>query len=98
MLLADEGTMPKMDGLYLGLLLSRICHILGAIILVGGLFYIRTVISPANAPPGSGPVDQYFGGPRAKWAKWVGIATALILISGIVNYVAIIKLNEKMEK
>src|SRR4051812_47568993 len=95
-LFAEQPTMPTMDALYFGLLLSRICHILGAIILIGGLFYIRTIISPTNAPPGGGPVDKFFGGPRGTWAKWVGIATALILISGLVNYVAMIKQHERL--
>jgi uncharacterized membrane protein len=87
--------MPALDGTFFLLLLSRILHILGAIILVGGLFYIRTIISPAATPPGTGPVDQLFGGPRAKWAKWVGIATALLLITGLFNYIMIIKQYER---
>ena len=95
-LLAQQSTMPQMDGLFWVMLLSRICHILGAIILVGGLFYIWTIISPVNAPPGTAPVDQFFGGPRGKWAKWVGIATALLLITGLFNYVMLIKQHERL--
>jgi uncharacterized membrane protein len=95
-LLAQQSTMPTFDGTFWLMLLSRILHILGAIILVGGLFYIRTIISPVSAPPGTAPVDQFFGGPRAKWAKWVGIATALLLITGLFNYVMIIKQNERL--
>jgi uncharacterized membrane protein len=94
--LAQQATMPSYDGLFWLQFISRICHIIGAIILVGGLFYIRTIISPAAAPPGTSPVDQYFGGPRATWAKWVGIATALLLITGLFNYVMIIKQHEHM--
>jgi uncharacterized membrane protein len=88
-LLAEHATMPNMNGTYWLLLLSRVCHVVGAIILVGGLFYIRYVLSPANAPAGTAPVDQLFGGRRATWAKWVGIATALLLITGIANYISI---------
>jgi uncharacterized membrane protein len=95
-LLAQQSTMPQTDGLFWALLLSRILHILGAIILVGGLFYIRNIISPVSAPPGTSPVDQFFGGPRGKWAKWVGIATALLLITGLFNYVMIIKQHERL--
>src|SRR6185295_12058857 len=61
-----------------------------------GLFYIRFVVSPVDVPPGTSPVDQYFGGRRAAWAKWVGIATALLLIPGFWNYIQIIKQNERM--
>jgi uncharacterized membrane protein len=95
-LFAQQSAMPQTDGLFWVMLLSRICHILGAIILMGGLFYIWSIISPVNAPPGAAPVDQLFGGPRAKWAKWVGIATALLLITGLFNYVMLIKQHERM--
>jgi len=86
----------QLDSIYWINLLSRILHILGAIILVGGLFYIRFVVSPVDVPAGTGPVDRYFGGPRAAWAKWVGIATALLLIPGLWNYIQVIKQNERM--
>src|SRR6187549_3944438 len=89
LLLAQQSTMPQLDGLYWLMLLSRVGHILGAIILVGGLFYIGKIIVPTSAPPGTAPVDQLFGGRRAAWAKWVGISTALLLITGIVNYINI---------
>jgi uncharacterized membrane protein len=96
LLLAQQSTMPQFDGMYWLQLLSRVCHILGAIVLVGGLFYIRFVLSPVNAPPGTAPVDQLFGGRRAAWAKWVGIATALLLISGLFNYVMVIKQHDRL--
>ena len=79
--------MPTLDSTYWIMLVSRILHILGAIILAGGLFYIRYVVSPISAPPGTQPVDQFFGGRRGAWAKWVGIATALLLFTGFWNYV-----------
>ena len=96
LLLAQQSPAPQLDGLYWLMLLSRICHILGAIILVGGLFYIRSIISPVSAPAGTAPVDQLFGGPRATWAKWVGIATALLIFTGFFNYIMIIKQNERL--
>lgn len=96
LLVAQQSTMPQFDGTFWLMLLSRILHILGAIILVGGIFYIRSIISPVDAPPGTAPVDQYFGGRRAAWAKWVGIATALLLFTGFYNYIMIIKQNERL--
>jgi uncharacterized membrane protein len=96
LLVAQQSTMPQMDGMFWTLLLSRILHIVGAIVLVGGVFYIRTIISPPNTPPGTGPVDQLFGGPRASWAKWVGIATALLIFTGFFNYIMIAKQHEKL--
>lgn len=74
---------PVMDWPFLIQLLSRVLHILSAIILVGGLFYIRTVLSPAG-------VDASFAGRRAVWARWVSLATFLLLASGIYNLLTII--------
>jgi uncharacterized membrane protein len=86
-LLAQQPQTPTLDSMYWIMLVSRILHVLGAIVLAGGLFYIRFIVSPINAPPGTQPVDQFFGGRRAAWAKWVGIATALLLFTGFWNYV-----------
>lgn len=96
LLLAQQSTMPQLDGMYWLMLVSRILHIVGAIILVGGLFYIRSVVSPASTMPGTQPVDQLFGGRRATWAKWVGIATALLLITGFWNYFQMIQQHERL--
>jgi uncharacterized membrane protein len=82
-LLAVEITGP-----YVIQLLSRVLHILAAIILVGGLFYIRTVLVPAGASPSA--VNACFAERRAVWAKWVGIATAFLLLSGFYNFFLII--------
>ncbi len=88
-LLAQQPHMPTMDNMYWIMLVSRICHILGAIILAGGLFYIRFIVSPAAGA--CQEPDRCFGGPRGKWAMWVGIATLLLLASGLWNYVQFIK-------
>ena len=71
--------------------LSRVIHIFGAIVLVGGLFYLRSVVTPSPAAANAVNVDQIFGGRRATWAKWVGIATLLLIVTGLWNYINIIK-------
>jgi uncharacterized membrane protein len=86
-LLAQQPQLPTLDSIYWIMLVSRILHILGAIVLAGGLFYIRYIVSPVSAPPGTQPPDQFFGGRRATWAKWVGISTALLLVTGFWNYI-----------
>jgi hypothetical protein len=86
--------MPHIDSMYWIMLVSRILHILGAIILVGGLFYLRFVVTSNNDSSASSSPDQFFGGRRATWAKWVGIATALLLITGIWNYIETAKLYD----
>jgi uncharacterized membrane protein len=90
-----QQTMPEMNSMYWVMLLSRILHILGAIILVGGIFYLCTIVAPTVANP-NGNVDQQFGGRRGAWAMWVGIATMLLLVTGLWNYMQIIKVNERM--
>ena len=47
--LLAQQTMPTFDGIYWLNLLSRILHILGAMILVGGLFYLWAVVMPSPA-------------------------------------------------
>ena len=80
-LLADA--LPAIDGPYVVALVSRVLHILCALILGGGLFYLRTILAP------SGP-DACYGTRRAIWAKWVGMATGLLLASGIYNFMVIV--------
>jgi uncharacterized membrane protein len=87
--------MPHMDGYYCLLLTSRVLHILGSIILLGGIFYLLAIVAPrVVASGGRGDVDAWFGGQRAAWAKWVGIATTLLLVTGLFNFITIIKTNE----
>ncbi len=62
---------------------SRALHILSAMILVGGLFFMRTVLSPAGA-------EACYAGRRAVWAKWAGIATGLLLATGVYNLLVLI--------
>ena len=71
--------LAALDGAAMIGIISRILHILSAIILVGGLFYIRTILSPAG-------VDACFAGRRQVWAKWVGMATLFLLVSGFYNF------------
>ncbi|MEM9656997.1 MAG: hypothetical protein AAF961_01430 [Planctomycetota bacterium] len=62
---------------------SRALHILPAVIVGGGLFYVRTMLAPAGGDP--------YAGRRELWAKWVGVCTFLLLISGIYNLIAILR-------
>ena len=91
-----EQTVPRLDSVYWVMLVSRILHIVGAIILVGGLFYLRAVVMRATAPTNAVDADRQFGGRRAAWAMWVGIATLLLLVTGLWNYLQIIRMHEKL--
>ncbi|MCA9236180.1 MAG: hypothetical protein KDA44_11960 [Planctomycetales bacterium] len=61
---------------------TRALHVLAAIILGGGLFYMKAVLAPKGA-------DACFADRRAIWAKWVGVATFLLLATGFYNFMVI---------
>lgn len=64
--------------------LSRVLHIMFAVILGGGLFYLRAVLAPAG-------VDALYAGRRAVWARWVGVATLFLIGSGLFNYITFVR-------
>ena len=72
-------------------LVSHILHVVGAVILVGGIVYLRTVVAPGAALGEGDPVDRLYSGRRTAWARWVGIATGLLLATGIINIVLVMK-------
>jgi len=87
--------MPQFDGWYFVLLASRVLHILSSIILLGGIFYLLAVVAPrVVAAGGGGDADAWFNGNRGAWAKWVGITTALLLATGLFNFVTIVRAHE----
>jgi uncharacterized membrane protein len=90
-----QQAVPQLDSVYWIMLASRILHILGAIILVGGLFYLWAVVTP-SVPPDAARADEQFGGRRAAWAMWVGIASLLLLVPGLWNYWQMIQMHEKL--
>ena len=83
---------PQVDGHYLLLLASRLLHVLSAIILLGGIFYLGTIVGPALGTSGNG--DSWFAGRRATWAKWVGITTLLLIATGLFNFISNVKTYE----
>jgi putative copper export protein len=66
-------------------LILRVLHILGATIIVGGLFYLRVVAVPQSS---AGTSEALFGRRRGKWAMTIGIASLFLLVSGLVNYIS----------
>lgn len=79
---------------YWFLIAMRVLHMLGAAIIVGGLIYLCSVATPAAASADS--ADAQLGGRRTSWAMLVGIATLLLLGSGLFNYIYLVKTHEKM--
>lgn len=74
--LLAEGEMSGMDLLKL---VSRVLHILGAIILAGGVFFLRSILYPTGN-------EEWFKEKRGVWARWVAVATFLLLLTGFYNF------------
>jgi uncharacterized membrane protein len=88
-------SVPHFDGHYFLLLASRVLHVLGSIILLGGMFYLLMIVAPRVGASGSRPnTDAWFGGNRAAWAKWVGIATVVLLVTGLFNFYSIVTTSQ----
>ena len=82
--LLAQAAEPSLDATQLIRLLSRVFHIMFAVIIGGGLFYLRAVLAPAGA-------DACYAGRRAVWARWVGAATAFLLATGLYNYISFVR-------
>ena len=75
-------------------LLLRWIHIWFAIVLVGGTFFWRVaVLSALDMAPESSrePIQSSL---RPRWSRWVMLASGVLLISGLINAVSIIKRND----
>ncbi len=73
------------DSLFPVLLILRYMHILGAIALMGGTIFMRFALRPVvvQLPPDvKASVHEQV---RSRWAKFVMLATLLILVSGVAN-------------
>jgi uncharacterized membrane protein len=73
------------DSLFPLLLILRYAHILGAITLMGGTIFMRFALRPVAVglqPDARAAIHEQV---RRRWAKFVMLASALLLISGITN-------------
>ena len=82
--LAQAAAEPQIDSAFIVRIVSRMIHILCAIIIGGGLFYMRSILSPAGA-------DACFADRRSAWARWVGAATFLLIATGLFTYIVNIR-------
>jgi uncharacterized membrane protein len=87
---------PTLDGAYWLALVSRVLHILGAIVLVGGIAYLRKVVAPGMTAGEDPEGARLYSGRRKAWAKWVGIATAVLLVTGFYNFFVIINTTDNL--
>lgn len=75
------------DPLFPALLALRYMHILGAITLMGGTIFMRFALAPVVAGLDSSTKSTLHQQVRSRWSKFVMIAAALLLISGIANMI-----------
>ena len=94
--LADQ-TLPEMDATYWLLLTTRVLHILGAIILAGGLFYLCAIVNRAPADDKTRSTDELFAGSRGRWAMWAGIASLLLIATGLFNYIMFMRIYDRFD-
>lgn len=75
------------DPLFPLLLTLRYLHILGAITLMGGTIFMRFGLAPVVAGMETSAKAAFHEQVRGRWAKFVMLASALLLISGIANMI-----------
>ena len=68
------------------LLLLRWMHILGVVVLVGGLCFSRFALLPALADTEEDSREKLQERIRRKWLPWVIIAITFLLVSGLTNF------------
>src|SRR5258705_4754295 len=67
------------------LLILRYMHILGAIMLMGGTIFMRFALRPVVVQMQPEAKANLHEEVRRRWAKFVMLATLLLLVSGITN-------------
>ena len=73
------------DSLFPVLLILRYMHILGAIALMGSTIFMRFALRPASGSLPPEAAATLHAEVRRRWAKFVMLATLLILVSGLAN-------------
>lgn len=67
-------------------IVSRVVHILCAVTLGGGLFYLCAVQAPALAETDDATRERVGGAARRHWARLVMVTALFLLLSGSYNY------------
>jgi hypothetical protein len=70
-------------------LLMRWLHVFGAIFLLGGTFYLRTVLLPATKELDGDAQKQLREGVMGRWRKILPILMLVLIVSGLYNFLAV---------
>jgi len=68
---------------------TRWVHIIAAVIAIGGAVFIRFVLHPATLTLPPDTVESFRANIRRRWAMLYMLCIALLLISGLYNYMAV---------
>jgi uncharacterized membrane protein len=79
-------------------IVSRWTHVGTAIVLVGGLCFMRCVLAPAAAQLSEGEHTKLKDLVAARWKKFIHIGIVLFLISGFYNYLVVLAPQHKGDK
>jgi uncharacterized membrane protein len=75
------------DPLFPLLLTLRYLHILGAIMLMGGTIFMRFALVPVVGQLDGNARSQIHDQVRGRWSRFVMLASALLLVSGVANMI-----------
>lgn len=65
----------------------RLLHIVPAVFLAGGIFFMWTSLLPAAGSVGDDAKNELLAAVRARWSKVVGACSGLLLLTGLYNFV-----------
>jgi uncharacterized membrane protein len=85
-----SGEKPTMDVPFVLGLAFRWLHILAAITAVGGAVFARLVVFPALDPLPAEQRGALHAAMRARWSKIVAAAIAVLLVSGLYNFIVLV--------
>jgi putative copper export protein len=72
----------------------RWLHIFSAVLLAGGLLFMKLVLVPALTRFPDSTIQEMRESVRSHWARWVMITSTLLLVTGLVNAVRTIQANQ----
>jgi len=85
---------PPLAALEMVPLVSRVAHILSAIVLGGGVFYLYLVAVPGRKELEESGRETLQAATRSKWSLVVIVCTLLLLLSGLYNLAVIMRSYE----
>jgi uncharacterized membrane protein len=73
-------------------LVLRWFHLLAGMTAVGGMIFIRCVVVPSREAISTESFQSLHGAMRPRWSKIVAAAIGILLVTGLINFIIIVKL------